>query len=360
MLPLPLHIIHYFLLFQALSPHSKVQIILIKLKLREGSCLITDRVLTYFKSKYVATGSFRIDQSNLFGTDPKYKNKPLWSAGLNWRLGQEEFLKQLHWIDNLQLRVATGFNGNIPSSNNGAFLLLSMALNTQLNTPLTYNDVLSPENQSLRWETTRNYNIGMDYSLFQGRISGSVDWYLKKTTDVFGQFDADPTSGFNQYNANTASIQNKGLEFLVNSINIKGSKFGWRTQITASFNNNKVLAVKATEYANSQLITSGTNAVAGIPLGALFSYNYGGLNALGQPYVLDRNGNQKILAFYGTAQVDVTMEDLIYNGTTTPKYVLGLNNQFRIGAFDISFLFMYYGGHVMRVEQPNPNNIGVF
>ena len=65
----------------------------------------------------------------------------------------------------------------------------------------------------------------MDYSLFQGRISGSVDWYLKKTTDVFGQFDADPTSGFNQYNANTASIQNKGLEFLVNSINIKGSKF---------------------------------------------------------------------------------------------------------------------------------------
>lgn len=132
------------------------------------------------------------------------------------------------------------------------------------------------------------------------------------------------------------------------------------TQLTAFFNNNKVLAVKATEYANSQLITTGTNAVKGMPIGALYSYNYGGLNSMGQPYVLDRNGNQKVLAFYGTAQVDVTKDDLIYNGTTTPKYVLGLNNQFSVGSFDLSFLFMYYGGHVMRVEQPDPNNIGFF
>ncbi len=313
-----------------------------------------------FKGKYVATGSFRIDQSNLFGVDPKYKNKPLWSAGLNWRLGKEDFVKQLDWVDNLQLRAATGFNGNVPTSNNGAFLILSTALNTVLTTPLTYNDVLTPENQSLRWETTKNYNLGLDYSLLKGRVSGSLDWYMKKTTDVFGQFDADPTSGFNQYKANTATIQNRGIELLINSLNAQHGKFKWGTQLTASLNNNKVLAVKATEYANSQLITSGTNIVKGMPIGALYSYNYGGLNAMGQPYVLDKNGNQKVLAFYGTAQVDVTKDDLIYNGTTTPKYVLGLNNQFSLGSFDLSFLFMYYGGHVMRVEQPDPNNIGFY
>jgi len=310
-----------------------------------------------YKSKYVATGSFRIDQSNLFGADPKYKNKPLWSAGLNWRLGQEEFFKHIGWIDNLQLRVATGFNGNVPSSNNGAYLILTSDLNTILNTPLTYNDVSTPENQSLRWETTKNYNAGLDFAVLNGRFSGSADWYLKKTIDVFGLFDADPTTGFNQYNANTASIQNKGLEIVLNSLNIRRDKFEWRTQVTASFNNNKVLAVKATEYSNSQLITSGTNIVKGLPVGAMYSYNYGGLNSMGQPYVLDRQGNKKVLAFYGTAQVDVKKEDLIYNGTTIPKYVLGLNNQFEIGSFDISFLFMYYGGHVMRVEQPNPNDI---
>ncbi len=232
-------------------------------------------------------------------------------------------------------------------------------MNTSLNTPLAYNEVQSPKNRSLRWETTQNYNLGIDYSFFKSRISGSVDYYIKRTKDVFGQFDADPTTGFNQYNANTASIENKGLEILINSLNIRRHKFTWRTQLTASFNNNKVLAVKATEFANSQLITSATTPVKGLPLGTMYSYNYGGLNKMGQPYVLDRNGNQKVLTLYsfGNGVVDVTKEDLIYSGTTTPKYVMGFNNQFSIGAFDVSFLLMYYGGHVMRVEQPNPNNI---
>lgn len=313
-----------------------------------------------FNRKYVATGSFRIDQSNLFGSDPKYRNKPLWSAGVNWRLGEEGFMRDIQLIDQLQLRAATGFNGNVPSTNGGPYLTLSTALNTQLNTPLAYNDVLSPENQSIRWETTRNYNVGADYSILKNRLSGSIDWYLKKSVDVFGQFDADPTSGFNQYLANTASIRNTGWEFQVNSVNIVNKKFQWRTQVSASFNNSKVLSVKATEFANTQLIVSGNNNIKGYPLGALFSYNYGGLNSLGQPYVLDAKGNQRVLAFYGTAQVDVTQADLIYNGTTVPRYVLGLNNQFSIGAFDVSFLWMYYGGHKMRVEQPNPNTIGSY
>lgn len=328
---------------------------------------IDNRFMSYYgtgtyiyRGKYVLTGSFRIDQSNLFGVDPKYKYKPLWSAGVNWRLSEEDFARDWHWAKNLQLRAATGFNGNVPSSNNGAFLILSSGLNTVLNTPLAFNDVLTPENQSLRWETTLNYNFGVDYTLLNNRISGSVDYYVKRSTDVFGQLDADPTSGFNQYNANTASIRNSGLEVLINSQLMKKRNFEWRMQVTGSFNYNKVLAVKATEFANSQLITSGNLFVQGLPMNALYSYNYGGLNSMGQPFVYDRKGAQKVLAFYGNAQVDVTKEDLIYNGTTTPKYVLGLNNQFSIGAFDVSLLFMYYGGHVMRVEQPNPNNIGFF
>lgn len=310
-----------------------------------------------FNGKYVVTGSFRIDQSNLFGADPKYKYKPLWSAGVNWRIGQESFMRDFTWLDYLQLRAATGFNGNVPASNAGPFLILNSGLNTLLFPAQQYYDVLTPENQSLRWETTRNYNIGIDYTVLNNRISGSVDWYLKRSFDVFGQFDADPTSGWNQYNANTASIENKGLELMLHTVNVKARKFAWRTQLTASFNHNKVLAVKATEFATSERIAIGQSPVQGRPVGALYSYNYGGLNALGQPYVLDRDGNQKILAFYGTAQVDVTFDDMIYNGTTTPKYVLGLNNQFDVGQFNVSFLFMYYGGHVMRVEQPLPHNI---
>lgn len=312
-----------------------------------------------FDAKYVATGSFRIDQSNLFGVDPKYKYKPLWSVGANWMVGKEEFLADWDGLDDLQLRAATGFNGNVPSSLNAAFLILQSGLNTFLESPLAYNDVLSPENQSLRWETSRHDNIGLDFALLGNRLSGSLDWYQKETTDVFGRFDADPTTGFNDYFANTSSIRNSGLELLLNSQNLVSGNFQWRTQLTASFNRNKVLAVKETEYNDSQLITSGVNLVAGRPMGALYSYHYGGLNRFGQPYVLDREGNPRVLSLFGTI-VDVTMDDLIYSGTTIPKHVVGLNNQFRLGPFDLSFLLMYYGGHVMRVEQPNPNNIGFY
>lgn len=310
-----------------------------------------------YDRRYVATGSLRIDQSNLFGVDPKYKNTPLWSVGLNWVLHEEEFIKPLSWISTLQLRTATGFNGNVPGSINGPFLLLNSGLNTMFNISQLYYDVQSPENQSIRWEKTQSYNMGLDYGLLDGKISGSVDLYYKKTKDVFGMMSADPTLGFNQYNANTASIENKGLELMINSLNFSSGNFNWRTGVTASFNKNKVLAVQTKDKTSSYDIVYGTDLQKGYPMNALFSYKYAGLNDKGQPGVYDRNGNVKIMNTYGDAIVDVDFDDLKYSGTTTPKYVIGLNNQFSAGAFDFSFLFMYYGGHVMRVQQPNPDDV---
>jgi TonB-linked SusC/RagA family outer membrane protein len=313
-----------------------------------------------YDRRYVATGSLRIDQSNLFGVDPKYKNKPLWSAGVSWVLAEEEFMKPLTWVNALQVRAATGFNGNVPSSFNGPFLLLNSRLNTMLNSSLTYYDVLSPENQSIRWETTNNYNLGLDYGVLDNRISGTVDFYYKKTKDVFGIMSADPTLGFNQYSANTASIENKGLELMVNSLNINTTDFKWRTSVTASFNKNKVLAVQPKDKRSSYDIVTGTDLQKGYPMNAVFSYKYAGLNELGQPGVYDRNGNIKVMndnSDFGGVIVDVDLDDLEYSGTTTPKYVMGLNNQISVGAFDFSVLLMYYGGHVMRVQQANPTDM---
>ncbi|NML41146.1 SusC/RagA family TonB-linked outer membrane protein [Chitinophaga sp. G-6-1-13] len=310
-----------------------------------------------YLNKYIATGSFRIDQSNLFGADPAYKNKPLWSAGVSWRMHEENFLKSVSWINNLQLRVATGFNGNVPSSTSGPFLLLSPGVNVVPVEAVTFNDILSPENQSIRWETTRNFNVGLDYALFNNRISGTVDIYNKRTEDVFGAMSSDPTTGFNTYNANTASISNNGLELMINSINIKNRHFNWQTQLTASFNRNKVLKVMSAESEASYDLVIGQQLREGYVMNPLFSYRYGGLNELGQPFVYNRNNEKKVMNRSGDDIVDVSFEDLIFNGTTTPKYVLGLNNQFSLGCFDLSFLFMYYGGHVMRVEQPSPYDI---
>jgi len=302
-----------------------------------------------FDEKYIATGSVRLDQSNLFGTDPQYRNRALWSAGLAWRLHKEEFLKDVSWINELKLRASAGYTGNVPTNGNGRYLLLTAGVNTNIEGTPNYYTVTNPENNALRWELTKNYNLGLDYSLFNNRLNGSIDYYLKRSTDLYGTFSADPTLGFNSYLANTASIQNKGLELAINSTNIKTSGFNWNTSLSASFNQNDVTAIKATPYSNSTTYVTGTQYVVGEPMNALYSYHYGGLTNLGQPYVLTKTGTKVILD--GTS-TDVAQSDLIYDGTTTPKYVLGLNNQFSIGAFDFNFLFVYYGGSVMRVQPP--------
>jgi TonB-linked SusC/RagA family outer membrane protein len=308
-----------------------------------------------YRQKYIATGSIRFDRSNLFGTSAEYRNKPFWSAGLGWRIHKEDFLSNISWLNDLKLRASYGFNGNVPTSNNGPFLILQSGLNTRLNTAEMYNDILSPENQSIRWESTSNYNLGLDFGLFNNRLSGSADLYYKDANDVFGQYSSDPTSGFNEYTANTASILNKGLELGLYSQNIQNKNFSWRSTLTATLNKNEVTEVKPSDNFSSNNIVQGVTVQKGYPIDVLLSYRYKGLNALGQPVVLTKDNNEVVMD--GSKGSDVTLDDLVYSGTTTPKYVLGFNNQFSIKNLDISFLFMYYGGHVMRVEQPNPDDI---
>ncbi len=308
-----------------------------------------------YNKKYIATGSIRLDKSNLFGTLPQYRNKAFWSVGLGWRLDQEELIKKMAWVNELKLRASYGFNGNVPTSTNGPFLILNQLINTRPPVALTFNDVRSPENQALRWETTKTYNLGLDYSFFKNKLSGSIDYYNKNSVDLLGLTQSDPTTGFNSYNANTANIVNKGLEIGLNSVNIRGKKFSWRTGLTASFNHNKVIKVVNTFVPNTSILARNgyTLPAAGFPLQRLMSYNYAGLNALGQPEVYDNKGQKVVMS--GT--VDVTADAMIFSGTITPKYVMGFNNQLSIGKFDLSFLFMYYGGHVMRVQQPDPTDI---
>ena len=308
-----------------------------------------------FDERFALSGSFRLDKTNLFGTDAKYRNNPFYSVGANWRLNNESFMKDVSWINELKLRAAYGVNGNVPSSNNGPFLILNSGLNYDVFPFLQYYDVLSPENQSLRWEKTVNTNIGIDYALFNNRLYGSLDYYNKNSEDVFGQYSADPTGGFNEYNANTASILNKGLEISINSNNINQKNFSWQTQLTGSFNTNEVTAVKTVSNSQTGLpLVSILNVQKGFPINALFAYDYAGLNAQGVPQIFGTDGKPKVINSSASGTDEVALEDLKFMGTTTPKYAVGLNNQFTFGNFDLSFLFMYYGGYVMRVEAPDP------
>ncbi|TDQ75436.1 SusC/RagA family TonB-linked outer membrane protein [Sphingobacterium yanglingense] len=312
-----------------------------------------------YKNRYALTGSIRTDQSNLFGTDPKYRYKPFYSIGANWSMHQEEFMKDFNWVSLLKIRAAYGVNGNTPTSANGKYMILSSDLNFTYSPSVKYYDVLSPENSSMRWERTATSNVGLDFALWNYRVSGSLDYYHKKSSDVIGLLSSDPTSGFNSYSANTATIVNNGFEMQVTSTNIQHASFSWKTQLTGSFNFNKVkevLTAQPTGDAAMLPLISQVQYVADRPIGALYAYNYAGLNEKGQPEIIDKKGKRRMVSTSGGgSNSEITIDDMLYMGTTTPKYVMGLNNQFSLGQFDLSFLLMYYGGHVMRTQAPDPN-----
>src|SRR5690606_30010242 len=308
--------------------------------------------LTYqFNKKYIVTASIRVDQSNLFGTDPSSRNKPQWSVGGSWLVHKENFMSGVsNWLNQFKLRGSYGLTGNVPQSNSGRFLILNTGQRRDLIPSTINNTIMAPENESLRWEDTENVNLGLDLGLFNSRFSASIDWYKKTTVDVLGNTLADPTTGFTSYYSNTASIENSGVELWINSRNIQSNLIDWKTSLTASFNKNEVLEVyndNLTSFRSTYYFDS-NNPYIGYPLNTLVSFNYAGLNDMGIPTIFDRNGERKMIG----SSDEILLEDMIESGTTTPKYVLGLSNQLNIGNFGIYAMLMYYGGHVTRVQQP--------
>jgi TonB-linked SusC/RagA family outer membrane protein len=302
-----------------------------------------------FDRRYTLTGSLRIDQSNLFGTDPKFRYTPLWSTGAAWNISNENFLQNSKWINDLKLRVAAGYNGNIIKGS-GPYNILSSTVNTYLSNPTMGYAISTPRNNSLRWEKTFNFNTGVDFSVFNNRLSGSVDYYIKRGEDIFNAVQADPTFGFSNLYTNNASIKNKGVDIMLSSLNVKGSKFSWQTQLTGSFNQSKVLKVR-NKWNGFYMFTraGGAENIEGHPMNSVLTLDYAGLNDKGQPLVKNEKGE---LVVVGYSQPDIAFGALHFAGVNDPKYAIGFNNQFTVGSFSLSALLMYYGGHVGLVAPP--------
>ena len=317
-----------------------------------------DRFLSYYanaaytyKNKYTATGSLRIDQSNLFGEDPKFRYTPLWSAGVSWNIRNEDFMKDISWFDELKIRVAGGYNGNIKKGS-GPFNLLTAGINNYLINPVIGYRISAPRNDELRWEKTFNFNTGLDFGLFEGRLSGALDYYVKRGTDIFAPIESDPTKGFSNLLTNNASIENRGIDLNISTVNIKRETFYWKTQLTGSFNKSKVLKVRNTFRGFFNFSRAGgAENIEGQPMNSILTLNYLGLNESGQPMVKDENGNPVILGW--DPQVDVPLTAMNFSGVNDPKYVLGFNNQLGLGNFSLSALIMYYGGHMALISPPN-------
>lgn len=299
-----------------------------------------------YNNRFILSGSIRLDQTNFFGTDPRYRYKPLWSAGGTYKLAEEKFFN-IPLIDRLDLRASYGINGNI-SLNSGPFLIIAPGAYSNYTGDVSYG-ISSPPNNSLRWEKTKSTNIGADFSLLNRRINLTVDYYLRNSSDLLAADAIDPTKGFSSLTKNIGEVRNTGYEISIDADVLRKKNLVWNTFFNFSYNNNKVLTYNVTyQYASS--ITSGAIKKAGDPLDALYSYRYAGLDNNGVSQFYNAKGTK-----IGGGNADVS--DLIYSGTLRPKYAISMTNSFRVKNFDLSFMFIAKLGNVLRRDAFSGSNI---
>ncbi len=313
--------------------------------------------------KYLFTVTGRIDGSSKFGENHKFAFFP--SAALAWKVSDEDFLKGNPFISNLKLRTSYGLTGNSEIPAYSSLALLSSTYAT------IYGDARVNgtgtnrlPNKDLRWEKTAQTDIGFEIGLLQGRISIEADYYYRKTTDMLLDAPVPRTSGYAVIRKNIGSMENKGFEFALNTVNIERNNFSWSTAFNISLNKNKVLSLATPADifgVGGPGITNQTSIIrVGEPVGAFW-----GLTRLGTWSEEEREEAAKFRTYRGSftmlpgdiKYLDVNNDGVISDadrmiiGNGSPKGWGSLTNTLRYGNFDLMLDLQYtYGNDLMDMN----------
>lgn len=300
--------------------------------------------LTYNR-RYVLSLSIRNDAANLFGVEIRKRWQPQWSSGLAWNISNEPFYK-VGILPYLKLRGSFGYQGNVNNSN-AAFTIISYQGSPNAITQQLYGTISKPPNNGLRWERVGMLNIGVDFGFKNNRVSGSVEYYDKRSTNLIAPTPLDPTTGFNTLDQNSANLHGYGTDITLNTINIRQHHFQWVTNVLFSYNRNKVSkyllpATDATSYLTFGALTgSQLNAMEGKDAYGLYAYKWAGLDpATGAPrgYVNGEPSTDYYSLNYGS------INDLDYHGSATPVCYGAVRNTFTWKAFSVSANLQYQLG----------------
>lgn len=305
------------------------------------------RVSYGYADKYHLLVSMRREGSTKFGKNNKWGSFPSVSAG--WTITNEEFMKSVDWLDNLKLRAGWGITGVTP---NDSYLSL-----TRYNYGDSYYytngewkqglDIASNPNPDLKWEKKYEFNVGVDWSAFEGRISGSVDWYYGKTSDMLFDYTVPtPPNLYTSTLANVGKMRNTGVEVLINAVPVITKDFTWKTTFTMSHNSNKLLSLSNDLYQTNSFINTGylgepittwsTRMEEGKPVDQFYTIHVVGVSENGK-FLVENPATGNAEEFDGT---QINNDDYSqYSGHGLPKVTLGWGNTFLYKDFDLSMQF---------------------
>lgn len=300
-----------------------------------------------FNDRYVFSASGRFDNTNFFGIKAKQRLLPLWSAGFKWNISREDFFKS-GLFDQLAVKATYGYNGNI-NKDLTAYTTIKFVTNSI--TRATTAQVVNPPNPELRWEKMGMLNLGVVFALKENVLSGSIEYFYKKGTDLIGEATMDPTTGIASFKGNMANIKGNGIDVQLTGKIIKSKLAGWNANLLFSYAIDKVVDYKKTTTAGGYT-TQGSGdqtnlaPMNGRPVLSIYSYRWGGLDpANGDPlgYVDGEKSKN-----YSAMTSSTTLEGLIYNGPVNPPIVGAFRNDFFWKHVSVSVNITYKIGHFFR------------
>lgn len=303
-------------------------------------------------SRYIFSLSARKDAANIFGLKINDKWKPLWSTGAAWNISKEKFYHQ-GWLPELKLRATYGYSGNVSLLKSALPTIYYLDPNPNSNF-YTAARINSLNNPFLRWEQVSTFNIGIDFSLRDHTISGSVEYYVKKGSDLYGLSEYDYTAwGLNStLERNVANMTGHGAEINLESRNIKGA-FGWNTHFIFNYYSDKVTKYYHPDGAVYNP-TSGTaiSPLVGKPVFSILSYRFAGLDDLGNPqgYVGGKPSTDYFSIIYTEPK---SVDDLVSSGPGSPKFYGFIGNEFSWNGFTLTINISYKLGYYFRKSTIN-------
>lgn len=297
------------------------------------------------KDRYIFSASIRRDASNVFGAKANERWNPLWSVGLAWNLHRETFFQDMAWISSLRLRITHGHSGNLGWGTTSDRAVISHSMNASL-TGLPYAMISSPPNTSLRWEDVQMNNYGLDFSFFNHKLNGSIEYFSKNVTDLISRDPMDPTTGFAAMDRNVAGIKGKGVDISINFSPVTGS-FDWRVGTSFSHVKDWTTEFYGNEANALTLVGSDHNVrpIIGRALVPVHSFRFAGLD----PENGDPQGilNGEISKNY-TAMLRDSLHYLNYHGSGRPLYYGFLNQTFQYQGFSLFVNIAYRAGHYYK------------
>ena len=296
-----------------------------------------------YKEKYGVSASYRTDASNFIAATNEARYSPFWSVGGLWHLGKEEFIKKTNWIDKLTLRFTYGVNGNEDRSTS-PFPLINTG-DADPETGAIAATISSYGNPFLRWEKSYLLNAGLDFSLFKGKLYGSVEAYQKNGRDLLADVSISIVNGIGTQRLNNVEMYNRGIELDLGSALQISTDLRWRGNLNFSYNDSKITKLFRSQWTSGDLVSNGSASyVEGHNASTLWSYRYAGIQN-GQPSLY---GPNDVPFFVGTGVVGDARSWMENSGVTVAPYTLGLTNTFDIYRFTLSTIVTGKFGHVFR------------